>query len=70
LYDVIGEPIIEFVRDSELWIYAMEVLEELEDEEAEFDVAMTIEGELQAMLQALIPEVFAEAIEEVKRLGS
>jgi hypothetical protein len=30
---------------------------------------MTIEGELQSMIQKLVPEVFDEAIEEVKRLG-
>lgn len=69
LYDLLGDPITTFVREQELWLYAMEVLEELEDEEAEFDVAMTIEGELQSMMQKLVPEVFAEAIEEVKRLG-
>lgn len=68
LYDLLGEPITEFVRNSDLWIYITEVIED-DYEDAEFDAAMTIEGELQSMMQHLVPEVFAEAIEEVKRLG-
>jgi hypothetical protein len=70
LYDLISNDITEIVRDTELWIYCVEILEDLLDDESEFEVAMTIEGELNSMLQRLIPEAFSQAIEEVKRLGS
>jgi hypothetical protein len=69
LYDLISNDITEIVRDTELWIYITELLEELEDEEAEFDAAMTIEGELNSMLQKLIPEAFSQAINAGKQAG-
>jgi hypothetical protein len=69
LFDLISGDITDIVRDTELWTYCVELLEELEDEESEFDVAMTIEGELNSMLQRLIPEAFAQAINAVKRVG-
>ena len=68
LHEMISNDITDIVRDTELWNYCVEMLEELEDEEAEFDVAMTIEGELNAMLQKLIPAAFGEAIKAVKRI--
>lgn len=70
LFDLISNDITEIVRDTELWLYITELLEELEDEEAEFDAAMVIEGELNSMLQKLIPEAFAQAINSAKRAGS
>ena len=70
LFDLISNDITDIVRDTELWTYCIELLEELEDEEAEFDVAMTIQGELNSMLQKLIPEAFARAIDTVNRTGS
>jgi hypothetical protein len=45
----------------------MEVLEDLGDEESEFDCAMTIEGELVSMLQKVVPEAFGEAISITKQ---
>lgn len=70
LYELILGDITNIVRDTELWTYCVELLEELEDEESEFDVAMTIEGELNSMLQNLIPEAFAQAIDTVNRTRS
>jgi hypothetical protein len=66
LHDMIANDLTDIVRDSELWLWCMEVLEDMEDEEAEFDVAMTIEGEVNAMLRELIPVAFAEAINAAK----
>jgi hypothetical protein len=66
LYDEISGPITDFVRGREIWFYIQEVLEDIEDEEAEFECAMTIEGELSALLQKLIPQAFADAVETVK----
>jgi hypothetical protein len=66
LYDELTGAITEFVRGRELWYYVEEVLEELDDEESVFDAAMTIEGEILALLQKLIPKAFADAIETVK----
>jgi hypothetical protein len=66
LFDELSGTVPEFVREREIWLYIAEVLEELEDEEAEFDCAMIIEGELTALLQKLIPKAFADAIETVK----
>lgn len=66
LHDMIANDLTDIVRDSELWLWCMEVLEDMEDEEAEFDVAMTIEGEVNSMLRELIPVAFAEAINAAK----
>jgi hypothetical protein len=66
LFDELSGTVVEFVREREIWLYIVEVLENLEDEEAEFDCAMIIEGELTALLQKLIPKAFADAIETVK----
>lgn len=66
LHDLIANDLTDIVRDTELWYYCTEILEELGDEEAEFDVAMTIEGELNSMLQSLIPAAFADAIKSMK----
>jgi len=70
LFDLISGDITEIVRGTELWAYCVEVLEDFEDEESEFDLAMAIEGELNLMLQKLIPEAFAQAINAVKRAES
>jgi hypothetical protein len=70
LFDLLSNDITDIVRDTELWAYCVEVLEDFEDEESEFDLAMAIEGELNSMLQQLIPEAFAQAINAVKRAES
>jgi len=70
LFDLISNDITEIVRETELWNYIVELLEDMDDPEHEFDVAMTIEGELNSMLQKLIPEAFAQAINAVKRSES
>lgn len=66
LFDELSGAITEFVRGREIWYYVEEVLEELDDEESVFDAAMTIEGEILALMQKLIPKAFADAIETVK----
>jgi hypothetical protein len=66
LFDALSNEITDIVRDTELWNYITELLEDLDDTESEFDAAMTIEGELNSMLQRLIPEAFAEAINAAK----
>lgn len=67
LYDELANELTEVVRDTELWNYAVEILEDLEEAEAEFDVAMTIEGELNSLMQKAIPEAFGEAVNAVLR---
>jgi hypothetical protein len=67
LFDMLSEPVTQFVRERELWLYCMELLEDLGDEESEFDCAMTIEGELVSMLQKVVPEAFGEAISITKQ---
>jgi hypothetical protein len=67
LFDALSNEITDIVRDTELWNYITELLEDLDDTESEFDAAMTIEGELNSMLQRLIPEAFAEAITQAKQ---
>lgn len=66
LFDALSNEITDIVRDTELWSYITELLEDLDDTESEFDAAMTIEGELNSMLQRLIPVAFAEAINAAK----
>jgi hypothetical protein len=66
LYDQVSNYLPDITRDTELWNYSVEILQELGDEEAEFDVAMTIDGEILSMLQKLVPEAFAEAIKSMR----
>jgi hypothetical protein len=66
LHDMISNELTDIIRDTELWHWCMEVLEDMDDEEAEFEVAMTLEGEINAMLRELIPVAFAEAINAAK----
>lgn len=63
LFDALSDGLQDWMRTTELWLYATEFLEEIEDEEGEFDVAMTFEGELNALLRRLIPELFSQAMQ-------
>ena len=67
LYDHLGELVSEIRVKSDLWIYITEMLEDMEDEEGQFDCAMAIDGEVTSMLINLIPSAFQEAVNAVKR---
>lgn len=67
LYDHITDLAADIRSESDLWIYVTEILTDIEDEEGEFDCAMSIDGEISSCLIKLIPDAFREAVESVKR---
>lgn len=67
LFDIVSEMAADIRVNSELWVYITEMLEELEDEESEFDCAMAIDGEFTSMTINLAPEALKEALAAVQR---
>lgn len=67
LYDIVTDFVADIRSASELWLYVTEVLEDMDDEEGEFDCAMAIDGEVSSLLINLIPIALKEAMNAVQR---
>lgn len=67
LYDIVTDFVADMRSKAELWLYITEILEEMEDEEGEFDCAMAIDGEVSSLIIKLTPEAFKESLNALKR---